>query len=87
MEIIAYNPQKARLETIEAALTEENTTWFEHCVNEHDIYTITDCNRSLLIKEYGYRYPTLIYDISRADVGYDQRKAKRMLKGIRALYK
>jgi hypothetical protein len=87
MEIIAYNPQKTRLETIEATLTEENTTWFEHCVNEHDIYTITDLEGGLLIKEYGYRYPTWIYDISRADVGYDQRIAKRELKEIMALYK
>jgi len=87
LKIIAYNPQKARLETTEAALTEQNTTWFEHCINENDIYTITDLEGGLLIKEHGYRYPTLIYDICRADLDYDERKAKRRLKKIMALYK
>jgi hypothetical protein len=87
MEITVYNPQKATLETIEAALTEENTTWFENGVNEYNIYAITDLGGGLLIKEYGYRYPILIYDTSRADVGYNQRRAKRKLKEIMALYK
>ena len=35
MELAVYNPQKGRLETIDATFTDENTTWFENCVNEH----------------------------------------------------
>lgn len=68
MEMTVYNPQKGRLETIDAVFTDENTTWFENCVNEHDIHMITDFEGGLLIKECGYDYPTLIYDVSRADV-------------------
>ena len=84
-----YNSQKGRLETIDAVFTDENTTWFENCVNEHDIRMITDFEGGLLIKEYGYGYPTLIYDVSRANVGYDKRKAKKEAKEkeIKAWYK
>jgi hypothetical protein len=87
MEMTVYNPQKGRLETIDAVFTDENTTWFENCVNEHDIHRITDFEGGLLVKEFGYGYPTLIYDLSRADVGYDRRKAKRKAKEIKAWYK
>ena len=87
MNMTVYNPQKGRLQTIDAVLTEKNTTWFENCLHDHDIYTITDFAGGLLIKEYGYRRPTWIYDISRADVGYNQQKARRKLKAIEALYK
>jgi hypothetical protein len=78
MEMIVYNPQKGRLETIDVAITQENTTWLEDCVQDHDIYTITDLEGGLLIREFGYNYPLWIYDVSRADVGYDQRKAKEL---------
>jgi len=87
MEMTVYNPQKGRLETIDAVFTDENTTLFENCVDEHDIHTITDFEGGLLVKECGYGYPTLSYDLSRADVGYDKRKAKRKAKEIKAWYK
>ena len=87
MEMAVYNPQKGRLETIDAVLTDENTTWFDNCTKSQDIYMITDFEGGLLIKERGYDYPTWIYDISRADVGYDQKKAKSKAKEIKALYK
>jgi len=87
MEMTVYNPQKGHLQTIDVVLTQENTTWFENCVKDSDIYTITDFEGGLLIKEYGYRRPTWIYDISRADVGFSQKRAKRKLKEIKALYK
>jgi hypothetical protein len=87
MEMTVYNPQKGRLETIDAMITDENTTWFENCVHEGDIYMITDFEEGLLVKEYGYDYPTWIYDISRADVGYDPKKSKKKAKEIRELYK
>ena len=78
MAMIVYNPQKGRLETIDAAITQENTTWFEDCVQDHDIYTITDFEGSLLIRAFGYNYPLWIYDVSRADIGYEQGKAKEL---------
>lgn len=87
MEMTVYNPQKGRRETIDADLTDENTTWFDNCTSESDIYTITDFEGGLLIKQYGYSCPAWIYDISRADVGYNQKRAKRVLKEIEALYK
>lgn len=76
--MIVYNPQKGRLETIDVAITQENTTWLEDCAQDHDIYTITDFQGGLLIREFGYNYPLWIYDVSRADVGYDQRKAEEL---------
>ena len=42
MEVIVYNPQKGRLETINAEFTHENTTWFDNCLDNEDIYMITD---------------------------------------------
>ena len=78
MGMIVYNVQKGRLETIDAAITQENTTWFEDCVKDDDIYTITDFEGGLLIREFGYTYPLWIYKVSRADMGYEQRKAKQL---------
>lgn len=80
MEITAYNPQKDRLETIEVEFTNGNTTWFGNCRNAHDIYMITDYDGGLLIGEFNKTYPFWIYDISRADIGYDQKKAKQLRK-------
>jgi hypothetical protein len=76
--LIVYNPQKGRLETIDAAITHENTTWFEDCVQNHGIHTITDFKGGLLIRELGNTYPPWIYDVSRADIGYHQRKGKEI---------
>lgn len=78
MEITIYNPQKGRLETINAEYTEENTTWFENYNGSSDIYMITDFKGGLLIKDYDYTYPVWIYDISRAEINYDQLKAKEI---------
>jgi hypothetical protein len=78
MEMTVYNPQKGRLETIDVAITKDNTTWFEARVDNDDIYSITDFKGGLLIQELGYSYPFWIYDISRAEIGYDQRKAKEI---------
>jgi hypothetical protein len=78
MEMTVYNPQKGRLETIDAVITKENTTWFDHCAQDHEIYTITDFEGDLLIREFGYTYPVRIHDTSRADIGFDQRKAEQL---------
>lgn len=78
MEMTVYNPQKGRLETIDTILTEENTTWFDHCTKSHQIYTITDFEGDLLIREFGYAYPIRIYSVCRADIGFDQRKAEEL---------
>ena len=83
MEITAYNPQKGRLETIDAAFTDENTTWFDNGTDDRDIYMITDWKGNLLISELNYTYPFLIYDMSRADIGYEPSKAR----AIRDQYK
>ena len=86
MEMTVYNPQKGRLETIDAEITDENTTWFENCCKESYIYTITDFEGRLLIKEFGYSCPTLVYDVTRASIGYKQKRAKRVLKETLASY-
>ncbi len=78
MEITVYNPHKGRLETIAGEFTDNNTTWFDSCEDAHDIYMITDFEGGLLISEFGYSYPLRIYDVSRADIGNNRRKALEM---------
>jgi hypothetical protein len=77
MEMTVHNPQKGRLETIDASITPENTTWFENC-QEKEICTITDLEGGLLIRELDYGYPLWVYDTSRADIGYDQQEADKI---------
>ena len=76
MEITAYNPQKGRLETLEVDLTTENTTWFN---DAHAVSAITDFDGGLLIKANDNSYPIWLYDISRADIEYSQKKAKELM--------
>lgn len=68
MEVTICNLQKARLETIEASMNEKNTTWFDCCRQIDDIYTITDIEGDLLVKENNFNYPVLIYGATRADI-------------------
>ncbi len=77
MEITVYNPHKGRLETI-AVESYNNTTWFDNCEDAHDIYKLTDFEGGLLISDSAYSYPLWIYDVSRADIGGNQRKALEM---------
>ena len=58
-------------------LRQGNTSWFEDCVEDHDIQTITDVKGGLLIRESGHTYPFWINDVPRAGIGNDQRKGKR----------
>ncbi len=76
MEYLVYNPQKGRLETLEVELTLENTTRFTSRGNG-SVTFITDWNGGLLIKS-GFDHPTYIYDVSRADIGYSQKKAREL---------
>ena len=78
MEILVYNPQKGCHETIDVELTDANTTWFD--IKNNGIQRITDFKGGLLIQEWGYTYPLWIYDISRADIGNDQKKAKKIMR-------
>jgi len=87
MQMTVYNPQKGRRETIDTVFTDENTTWFDNCTRQSDIYMITDFQGGLLIKKYGFSCPIWIYDISRADVRYSQKRTKRVLKQIQAACK
>ena len=79
MELTAYNPQKGRLETLDVDLTAENTTWFENSENTRVVATITDFDGGLLIKKLDNTYPIWLYDISRADIDYSQKKAKELM--------
>jgi hypothetical protein len=79
MKITAYNPQKGRLETIDVEFTNDNTTWFGNYRNTRDISRITDFDGGILISQFDYTYPLRIYDVSRADLGYNQRKTRRLM--------
>ena len=78
MEVSVYNPQKGRLETINVEFTQENTTWFDNCMENEDIYMITDFNGGMLIRECNYTYPVWVYDVTRVEIDYDQKKAKEI---------
>lgn len=78
MELSVYNPQKGRLETIDVEITQENTTWFDNCVDSEDICMVTDFKGGILIKECNYTYPVLIYDFTRNEIGNNQEKAKEI---------
>lgn len=78
MEISIYNSLKSRLETIDIEFTKKNTTWFDDCEHDNDIYKITDFNDGILIKEFGYSYPIWVGGETRTSIEYDQRKAKKL---------
>jgi hypothetical protein len=78
-EIKIYNSLKSRLETIDFEFTDQNTTWFDDCLNDDDIYMITDAFGGLLIKDYGYSYPIWIDGKSRADIGHRKHNALRLI--------
>lgn len=78
MQITVYNPPKGRLETIHAEFTKDNTTWFDHYRSTHDVSMITDIDGAILIRDFDYSYPIMIYDVSRSDIDFDQRKAKQL---------
>ena len=78
MQQTVYNPQKGRLEIINVNFTDQNTTWFDACEDSHGIFSITDLQAGILIKEADYTYPLYVYDISRADIGHDHRRARAL---------
>ena len=80
MEITIANPQKGRHETVDIVFTDENTIWFDECEDSHGIFSITDLQGGILIKEADYTYPLYVYNISRADIGHDHSRAKALHK-------
>lgn len=78
MEMTVYNPQKGRLETIDVNITKSNTTWFDDCVKDYDVYSITDIKGGLVICTLSHDYPIWIYDVTRADLGHDKQRTKEL---------
>ena len=78
MELSVYNPQKGCLETIAVLMTDKNTTWFDNCENDQEVSMITDFEAGILISVSGYSRPVWIYDVTRAEIGYDQKRAKEL---------
>jgi hypothetical protein len=78
MELTTYNPQKGRLETLEVEFTAENTTRFKYS-RSTSVSTITDFEGGILIKKNDYSYPIWLYDISRADIDFSEKKAKELM--------
>ena len=85
MEQTVCNPQKGRLETINIDFTDENTTWFDECEDSHGIFSITDLQGGILIKEADYTYPLYVYDISRADIGHDHGRARALHRQVKTM--
>lgn len=76
MECTIYNPQKGRLETIDVEFTDDNTTRF-YSRRSGSVTSITDWDGGLLINS-GYDSPMYIYDVSRADIGFNRKKAEQL---------
>lgn len=76
MECTVYNPQKGRLETLDVEFSEDNTTHFTSRGNG-SVTMIIDWDGGLLIKS-GFDHPVYVYDVSRADIGYSQKKAREL---------
>lgn len=70
------NPQKGRFKTIDVEFTEENTTWFDISTDGREIYMITDLKRRSFDQRKVIRIRFRIYDMSRADIGYNQKKQR-----------
>jgi hypothetical protein len=80
MEILAWNSDKQRLETMDVEFTDGNTTWFEKCSKGSDIHKVTDVDGGILISKAGYEYPVWIGGKSRADIEYSRAKARKLEK-------
>ena len=78
MKQTVYNPQKGRLEIIDIAFTDKNTTWFDEADDNTDVSLIADFEDGLVIADNSYSYPVLIYDVSRSDINHDIQKAKEL---------
>ena len=80
MEVSVYNPQKGRRETIDVEFKDKNTTWFHDCMDNEEVYMITDFDGGIIIREFGHGCsPVWIYDVSRDDIDHDQKKAKELI--------
>jgi hypothetical protein len=79
MEETVYNPQKGRLETIDIAYTDENTTWFDDTGKSAEVSKITDFEGGIVISDSGYSYPVWVYDVSRSDINHSRRKAFNLI--------
>ena len=73
-----YNPQKGRLETLDVEINKNNTTWFDDDKTPLHVRMITDYRGGIIIAEFDYAYPIWVYGVTRADIGYNAQKAKRL---------
>lgn len=76
MEMTVYNPQKGRRETINVEINKNNSTWFNNDRTPRHVRRITDYRDGILIAEFDDTYPIWIYGVTRADIGYNAKKAK-----------
>ena len=80
MGITVYNPQKGRLETVDMEVTAENTTWFDKNIMQRAIASVTDYKGGIVIRKLDYSYPVWVYDVTRADIGYNHKRAKELIR-------
>ena len=80
MDVIVYNPQKGRLETIKAHFTEDTTTWFDGAGRPESVSMITDLDGDLLITRDNRDYPVIIYAVTRKIINYSRKKAGKLIK-------
>ena len=59
-------------------MSDKYPTWFHNCENDQEVSMITDFAGGILISVLGYSRPVWIYDVTRAEIGYDQKKAKAL---------
>jgi hypothetical protein len=81
-DAFAFNKATIFLTTtaISMEYTAENTTWFNTAKHAHSVARITDYKGGLVIGKCGYDYPVWIYDVSRADIGFNRKKAEQLVR-------
>ena len=67
------------MQKLNRKLLDQNTTWFDDCLKDDDIYMITDAFGGVLIKDYRYSYPIWIEGKSRADIGCKKDNALKLI--------
>ena len=50
-----------------------------NCFDGEDINMTTDSKGGILISEFGYARPIWIYNVSRNEIGHNQKKAKELV--------
>ena len=80
MDIVIYNTQKHRIETVAVNITDKNTTWFDdNFGTDGSIRQITDFKGGIIITKNSYEYPVWIGGVTREEIGHSDQEVAKLL--------